>query len=77
MIVGDSLLSCQLLGDQLPRDLNGSSRVIGKRLSASEPGVGRADWASRGEHGAIPFKHDECGVLIGQPPERREGNESI
>jgi hypothetical protein len=57
---------------QFPRDPQGSTGLMGKGLSASQPSVGRANRAGRREHGAIPIKHDERSILIGQPAERCE-----
>src|SRR5712691_3636255 len=50
---------------------------MGEGLSASQPSVGRADRTGRGEHGAVSVKHDEGGVLIGEPAERRERHHAI
>jgi hypothetical protein len=63
-IVGDSLLSSQLLGNQLPRNLQSGSRLTGEGLSTPQSRIGRADWPRYSKYGAVPVKHDECRILI-------------
>jgi hypothetical protein len=67
-----AFLSCQLAANQFPSNSHRHPGLIGKRLSAPQAGIRRANRAGRREHGAIPIKHDECGVLIGQPAQRRK-----
>jgi hypothetical protein len=70
-------LSGQLLGNQLPRNLQGSPRLTGERLGAPQSGIGRSYWAGHGKHRAVTFEHHESSILIGQPAERGQRNESI
>jgi hypothetical protein len=50
---------------------------MGEGLGSPQPSIGRADRPGRGKHGAVSVKHDEGGILIRQPAERRERHHPI
>jgi hypothetical protein len=45
---------------------------MSKGLGSSESSIGRANRAGRDEHGAVSVEHQEGGILIRQPAERRK-----
>jgi hypothetical protein len=50
---------------------------MGKGLSASQPSVRWPDRPGRGKNRAVTLKHDEGGILIGQPAQRRKWDHPV
>jgi hypothetical protein len=77
LIACDFLLPREFLVDQFLRNAQSCPGFMGDRLGASQPGIGRAHWPGDSEHLSVTFQHHECGLLIGQPTERRKRHEPI
>jgi hypothetical protein len=60
------------LVNQFPRNLQGSPRLMGKGLGASQSSVRWADRPGGGENRTVTLKHYERCILIGQPAQRRK-----
>src|SRR5262249_13726421 len=65
------------LTDQLLRDSQRCTGLMGQRLSASQPGIRCANWAGDSEHLAITFEHDERSILIGKPSQSSKRHEAV
>jgi hypothetical protein len=60
-----------------PCEISSDPTLISKRLGTPQSSIGRAYRAGHSKHRAVPFEHHECGVLIGEPAERCQRNETI
>jgi hypothetical protein len=70
-------LGREFLIDQFAGNPQGCSRLVGKRLRASESSIRWTDRTRRGEHGAVSIQHYERGVLVREPTKRGKRNHSI
>src|SRR5579872_3065988 len=71
------LLTCQFVLDEVSCNFYICSSLGCRALRAAQPGIGRAHRPSGSQHGAIALQHHECSVLVCQPAERRQRDESV
>jgi len=73
----DLFLTSKLLTDQFSRYPQGSSRMMGERLSAAELGIRWTNGTRCRENGAVTVEQEKAGVLIGDPSERLKADEAV